>query len=386
MDSHSAPKLELLNGLRGIAVIAVVLHHSFFDDFRYGIDSPATSLPVALVMSSGWLGVNLFFFLSGFVLYFPYAIGRRQLEGAGDAVDFYRRRFFRLIPLYSLVWVVSLVFVSGLPLDNPKIYLVALGFLTVLFPYHPQTFFPPGNWVMWSIGVEIWFSILFPALLIAIGRFGWRRLLPAVLLFALAVRLTGKSVVGMESEPLNFISDSVFGRLDEFLLGMLAAEMYRTRRTISARWFLAGLGMIIAAALIWAGWFHHVLPATATAFAVNLLDVGILLCVLHLLLEPRRLASWLQANPLQLLGVMCYSIYLWHGIVLQKFSPSYHQGAVQYLAYLAVVFGLSFLTYRYIEFGNVKTWRALVPGLELRSKPDSADSKSVKSDHAPPAS
>jgi peptidoglycan/LPS O-acetylase OafA/YrhL len=367
MTLQTATRLPVVNGLRGLAVIGVIAHHSFFDDFRYGVDAAGETFPLALLMSSGWLGVNLFFFLSGLVLYLPYAAGDRSLGTRSDIVDFYARRARRLVPLYTLMWILSLVFMSGLQLDGKRIYVAALAYASFLFPFHPETFFPPGNWVMWSIGVEVWFSVLLPVLALALSRYGWHRLLPAVLVGALAVRVVGKLFVGAPDAPLNFVSDSVLGRMDEFVLGMLAAHLYCTRQVLTGRWFCAGALLVLAAMLMWAGWYHHVMPPVVTALAVNLLDVGFLLCALHLLLSRSRIGDLLRNGWLQLLGMMCYSIYLWHGIVQLRFKASFHHGVLEYVAYLAVILALSFLTYRYVEFGSVRSWRELVPALRTRT-------------------
>lgn len=355
-------KLSVINGMRGIAILAVIFYHSFFDEFKYGWAENNVPLPLDIFLSSGWLGVNLFFVLSGFVLYLPYATGQRDMQASGGVRDFYRRRALRLLPLYTLVWIVSLVFVSKLVMSDPKFYLAAAAYLTCLFPFHPQYFEPPGNWVMWSLGVEVWFSVLFPLLVAAIARFGWRRVFPAVLIIALAVRIIGH--VFTPPAPgvvLNFVSDSVIGRLDEFLYGMLAAHLYVQRRKLPAWCVYAGFVAIGAAMLMWAAWFRLWMPLPFTAFAVNLLDIGLFCLLMQLLLGWERLAALVSARLLQLAGMMCYSVYLWHGIVRLKYGTEYDAGVIQYATYLTLVFALSALTYRYVEFGHVRDWRALVP-------------------------
>jgi peptidoglycan/LPS O-acetylase OafA/YrhL len=362
-------KLAVVNGLRGVAILAVIFYHSFFDAFKYGWAENRVPLPLDIFFSSGWLGVNLFFVLSGFVLYLPYATGQRDMRAAGGVRDFYRRRALRLLPLYTLVWVVSLVFVSGLALSDPEFYIAAAAFLTCLFPFHPDYFEPPGNWVMWSLGVEIWFSVLFPLLVAALHRFGWRRVFTVALLGALAVRIAGH--VFAPSGPgiiLNFVSDSVLGRLDEFLYGMLAAHLYVQRRALPAWCVWAGFIAIGAAMLMWAAWFRLWLPLPYTAFAINLLDVGLFCLLMQLLLGWERIASLVSARVLQLAGMMCYSIYLWHGIVRLKYGTEYDAGVIQYASYLAIVFALSALTYRYVEFGHVREWRALIPARAVVAK------------------
>src|SRR5690242_8532584 len=110
----SPQRLSFINGLRGVALLGVVLHHSFFHRFRYGLETGRLG-PLEVLGSSGWLGVNLFFFLSGFVLYYPYLLGRRRMESLADVRWFLRHRAERLLPLYLFIGVLGLVLISGLP-------------------------------------------------------------------------------------------------------------------------------------------------------------------------------------------------------------------------------------------------------------------------------
>jgi peptidoglycan/LPS O-acetylase OafA/YrhL len=364
-------KLAVINGLRGLAILAVIAHHAFFDAFKYGWAENSIPLPLDILFSSGWLGVNLFFFLSGFVLYLPFAKGSRGMTTRAELLDFYRRRALRLLPLYTFVWVLSLTFVAGFSLNDPRFYQAALAFITCLFPYHPDYFEPPGNWVMWSLGVEIWFSVLFPILIVAILRYGWRIVIGAVLTLSLAVRLAGH--VWTPAEPgtiLNFVSDSVIGRLDEFLYGMLAAHLYVARRALPRWTFPLGLLLLGVAMLMWAAWYRQFLPLPATALAVNLLDLGLFLVAMYVLMHRTVLVAVFSNTFLQLAGMMCYSLYLWHGIVRLKFPDSYDAGVLQFATYLLVVLVLSAISYRYIEFAQVRSWRELVPRRESAAIPD----------------
>jgi peptidoglycan/LPS O-acetylase OafA/YrhL len=100
---------------------------------------------------------------------------------------------------------------------------------------------------------------------------------------------------------------------------------------------------------------------TSAAFYSLALDLGIFLVAGWLARGPSLVRRVLENRPLQLLGMMCYSVYLWHGIVLLRFEPSFRQGALPYLAYLGVVLLLSAATYRYVEFRQVSDWRELLP-------------------------
>lgn len=354
-------RLGVINGLRGIAIIGTVFHHSFFDYFKYGAAHNSTPWVVDLIASSGWLGVNLFFFLSGFVLYLPYSSDKRRMATRGDVREFYRRRFIRLMPLYTFIWVVSLIFVADLQLNQLYFYKAALLYLGCLYPFYPGMFYPPGNWVMWSLGAEIWFSVLFPLVVIVVRRLGWMKGLGFALLGALCVRVAGQWILGTAATPLNMVSDSVIGRLDEFVLGMYGAHLYRTGFRASSSHLMLGLGLLATGALIWAWRYLGVIPPLSGAVANNFVDLGMLLITITVLTLSRWWSTMLQARWLQLAGIMCYSIYMWHGIVQLQFKQSLHSGLLPYVAYLLLVMVLSAFTFRYIEFRSVASWRELIP-------------------------
>jgi peptidoglycan/LPS O-acetylase OafA/YrhL len=270
----------------------------------------------------------------------------------------------RLAPLYTLVWLISLVFMTDLRLDQPGFYKAALLYLTCLYPFSAETFFPPGNWVMWSLGAEIWFSVLFPVAAVVLHRIGWSRGLALVLLGAFGVRVVGQHLLGNAATPLNFISDSVFGRLDEFILGMYAAHLYRAGFQASSRHLLLGIGLLLVGALIWAWRYLGALPPLTGSIANDFVDFGVLFITLSALTLRARWVAVLQQRWLQLLGVMCYSIYMWHGIVQLHFKQSLHAGFLAYASYLAVVLAISAFTFRYIEFRGTASWRELIPTSE----------------------
>jgi peptidoglycan/LPS O-acetylase OafA/YrhL len=369
--SASPGKIAVINGLRGVAIAGVIFHHAYFRFLRYGQDDPDALLRLAKsVPSSGWLGVNLFFMLSGFVLCWPYARGSRSIAGPGDVGGFYLRRAARLLPLYWFICLVSLALYTDFRLEDPRLagWLAALA--TATFQFSSATFMPAPNWVLWSLAVEICFSLAFPFLLLAFRRHGWRRPLAAIVLVSLATRVTGHVVLyaAPHGGILNAISDSALGRLDEFALGMFLAHLVANGHapgTFSGRRALLGLGGIAAAMCLWGAWYRMEIPAASAALISWPLDLGMFFVIGHLVTRPagapslaRRIAS---AWPLQMLGLMCYSLYVWHGILMQRLFPDFREDAAQFAAYFATLLLCSALTYRFIEFGNVKSIRGLLP-------------------------
>src|SRR5689334_7390746 len=157
-------RIDAINGLRGLAIIGVVFHHSFAKLFSSS-DTPYGFLGMTFArvpfLTDGMLGVDLFFVLSGFVLFLPYALGRRNLDGNGIR-QYYWRRFLRLAPLYGLCILVCTTFSYPASAYSKAYYEQIFYLFSVTFPFSEANFYPTPNWVLWSLGVEIWFSVIFP--------------------------------------------------------------------------------------------------------------------------------------------------------------------------------------------------------------------------------
>jgi peptidoglycan/LPS O-acetylase OafA/YrhL len=340
----STKKIASVNGLRGLAICAVVMHHSFsYFAVASGVGKP--------MLTNGWLGVNLFFLLSGFVLYLPYADGQRPI----DAKDFYRRRFLRLAPLFFFACLISTAF-SAKPFA-----LSAVALFSGLYALAPGTFFPEQNWVLWSLGIEIYFSIVFPFVAFLLRRHAALTVVLGIIL-SLIVQAVGFKL-GYR-QYLDWISASLPGRIDEFLLGMLAAHLWARQQNIPYSKFCSPLGcaLLVTAMLGFDEWTAGFAWRFVGAILLLLADVGFFLVLMGALRQGRSshvLTSW----PLQVLGLMCYSIYVWHGILLVHLFPNVETDTSTtlkwYPIYLCMLFGISAMTYRYIEFRSSDDWRRL---------------------------
>jgi peptidoglycan/LPS O-acetylase OafA/YrhL len=336
-------KIASINGLRGIAICAVVLHHSFsYFAVASGVGKP--------LLTNGWLGVDLFFLLSGFVLYLPYANGRLI-----DAKDFYRRRFLRLAPLFFFVCLISTVFSP-----NP-FALSAVALFGGLFALHPATFFPSQNWVLWSLGIEIYFSIAFPLV-----AYAFRRHVALTVALGIILSLIVQ-VIGFQlgyRQHLDWISASLPGRLDEFLLGTLAAHIWARQKNLPYSQFSIPLGCVMLALAMFGfdAWTTGFAWRFVGSILLLLADLGFFLLLMGALRRgwsARVLTSW----PLQVLGLTCYSIYVWHGLLVVRLFPNVETDVSTtlkwYPIYLFLLFGISAMTYRFIEFGAIADWRRL---------------------------
>ena len=366
--SMVAPRLGVVNGLRGVAILAVIWHH--FGRVAPTWRAPVVAgwpLPWASFLTNGWLGVNLFFMLSGLVLYLPYAQGTRTLEEPHAIRDFYRRRAQRLLPLYYVSLVVVWIFLVHPTLDAGGLEEVGLA-TTLTFVFTKAHFAPRFNSSLWSLGIEVWVSVLFPVLIVGGKRLGARRLLLYVALLALAVRCAGVAIPAFDrphNPYLNPLKDSALGRLDDFVVGMVIAELVVARSWLEARrarW-LAPLGLLA----LWTGcalWDLRAtghLPKAVTPFLDIVVDAGLFAITCAAIASRGLLHRLLSSGLLQVPGKMCYSLYVWQGIVLRALiHPDY--GLADVALFVVFLAALSATTYRYIEFRHERDWRALFRG------------------------
>jgi peptidoglycan/LPS O-acetylase OafA/YrhL len=160
---HPRHRLPGLEALRGLAALAVALHH-------IGVESFAPRLPL---LPQAYLAVDLFFVLSGFVIALAYEQEmRRGLSPAG----FLRRRLIRLYPLFLLSLVLALLaaglgWLLGVPLGGPFLLLAGLPAALLLLPLplpatgHAWRPVVPLNPAAWSLSIEIWGNLFYALLL-----------------------------------------------------------------------------------------------------------------------------------------------------------------------------------------------------------------------------
>ncbi|ENM5855999.1 acyltransferase, partial [Vibrio mimicus] len=259
--------------------------------------------------------------------------------------------------------LVLMVFHTNRQLADPLLYRSLFLNFSLIFPFTQSTFFQEPNWVTWSLGVEICFSIIFPVIVLSINRIGWIKTVTCVLILCFLVRIIGRIVYEGPTRPaISFPSDTIFGRLDDFVLGMLVAHLYvknRFNKFLSLQFFV-GIILIFLSFIGWGWWYRgngDYILSSGLSMPFNL---GLVLAINSLLKKKTIFTRMISLWPLQLLGMMCYSLYLWHGVIVQEYATSVHS-ITSYPIYLLLTFVISWFTYRYIEFRGVENWRKLLP-------------------------
>lgn len=338
--SGKSSHLDALTGIRGIAAWLVVLYH-----IRLSLTALLPGEVIA-VLAKGYLAVDLFFMLSGFVIWYNYA-DRLHAGGGADVRLFLWRRFARVWPLHAVIFAAFVAFVGlllatgraapGYPLAELPLHLLLVqnwGLTEALSWNHPA----------WSISTEFAAYLLFP--LIVLLR--WDRLSPpALLLLAggllaalhLLFTLTGHRVLGDAIPQLG-----LWRCLAGFALGNVLCLLWlhwRARRGLD---LLAGLA---AFAITGAGLALH---WPETAFAPAAFFAGLL----ALALGQGALVRLLGGRLLTYLGEISYSTYLAHFLLwivwkLLFVDASLQLGWVGFAGFLGLVLVASVALYHGVE-------------------------------------
>jgi peptidoglycan/LPS O-acetylase OafA/YrhL len=347
------------DGLRAIAAVLVVMVHTAFGS-GFTLRSWAGIYTARLE-----IGVSVFFLISGFLLYRPFAASHIAGAPAPAVGRFWVRRFLRIVPAYWLAFIVTSYAMHA----NPKVLpgwhsvLIYLGLVQVYIPSHALT----GISQSWSLCTEVAFYLFLPlyaAVVVARRRSDrsqlGRELSGVALLYVLglAVRFALLHIhaplayVGVEWLPACF---------DLFALGMGLAVVssWLAHRRAEPRWLwhpvLPWVSWSLALGTLWA--VAHVgvstlplqRPTPWRGLAQELL-YG--LFALFLLLPavfgpPRRgmIRRGLQSPPMVGLGVVSYGVYLWHQAWGQEFLGWTHAiFRVAFPEMLGVVLALSVAT------------------------------------------
>jgi peptidoglycan/LPS O-acetylase OafA/YrhL len=310
----SVRRVPALDGLRGLAALLVLVFHCAPDPTVLGFRS-------SILVHSAWVGVDLFFVLSGFLI----TRGLIELQDVGNRYFiFYARRVLRIFPLYYFALTPALCLFLTIPAARPEAAKLAAPAWYYLYSYNIYVLIP-NDWAgcdyldhFWSLCVEEQFYLVWPFLVFNLRG---RRLL-AGMLATLGLAVLAKLLLAAAGVGWAPIYASTPTRMDAFALGGLGAyaEAYGLGRRENGKHLTRAAGVVALLVLAY-GAVYKGLPIdsrlthlTATP-AVDLLFglvVFLLACSTRPLLGLRRLCA---TRWLGLVGTYSYGIYVYHWIV-----------------------------------------------------------------------
>jgi len=366
--------IPAIDGLRAVAVIAVMLYH----------------LGVPWI-PGGFLGVDLFFVISGYVIT-RLLLDSIQRSGGLDLRAFYKSRLRRLLPPLAFMIVTTTLFIGVWAPDTIKRLLTdtpfsLLGVMNWWLVFRQADYFeaigrPPLLQHTWSLGVEAQFYLVWPLILLLVLRQLGRKVIPAAALIiaigsGVALFLVSLSVDSSSSQSISHV---YFGTdthsIGLFLGAALAVNWIPQNLKIDiakrAQDVIDGIGVFgflgILACFLFIDQGNPTLYKIAFPLA-GIFGCAIIMSVVH---PASRFAPLLQGKAILWIGERSYAIYLWHWIIFQVTRPSVDIAGASWALYalrVLIVFALADISLRWVELpfrnGYIESW---FRGMKYRTK------------------
>ncbi len=325
-----------IDGLRAVAVLAVIFFHAGFESF-----------------SGGYVGVDIFFVISGFLI--TSMIASDLEKKRFSLLDFYERRARRILPalLFLIICCIPAACLFLLPEDLEEFFnsvLSVIGFYSNFFFWKSQDYFGQDAELIplihtWTIAVEEQYYIFFPLLLIFLSR--QTRSFKGVALLCLFVVSLAYSIWASYHYP-----DAAFfllpTRIWEFLIGSFAA-LYFQKVSILHSSALRNLLSLIGLLLILGSIFGFHSEMLYPSFYALLPTLGTALVIVFS--KNTWVGNLLSLRFVGVIGLVSYSAYLWHQPIFAFFRLHYSEvsSALAWLALSGLVLIFAVLSYKLVE-------------------------------------
>jgi peptidoglycan/LPS O-acetylase OafA/YrhL len=316
-------QIPSLNGWRAVAILLVILDHAV-----YTVGFPVSRIPTWgwIFLQQGNLGVRIFFVLSGFLIT-HLLLREAERRDAISLKHFYLRRCLRILPVY-LIYLVILALLIKLGCIGGESNSSWFGVLT----FTRNMVGPVSSYTshFWSLAVEEQFYLAWPLCLVTFAL--WRRPRDAKLLLLIPVllcplvRMSGMSI-GKSGEFCGrvFGGNSILVYADSLAMGCLGAFWLRRaslRLKLARPSFVLALALaIIAFGAVWGhvgGWGGNIIvSACIPSFQAFAILIAMWISAQHQNSIIFRVLNW---PPVNLLGVLSYSIYIWHVLFLCNYT------------------------------------------------------------------
>ena len=366
--------IPAIDGLRAVAVIAVMLYHLGFN-----------------WIPGGFLGVDLFFVISGYVIT-RLLLDSIQRSGGLDLRAFYMARIRRLLPPLVFMIITTTIVVGFWAPDTMRRFLgdapfALFGGMNWWLVFRQTDYFeaigrPPLLQHTWSLGVEAQFYLVWPLILLLVLRYFGKNKIPGAALLIAAISGIALFLVSLQIDAASTstVSHVYFGTdthsIGLFLGAALAVswipQNLKESVTRKAQDFIDGIGIVGFLGIIAAFLFIDESDPTLYKIAfplVGLCGCAILISIVH---PASRFAPILSSKPFVWIGERSYAIYLWHWVIFQITRPQYDLEGSDWALYalrVLIVFALADISLRLVELpvrtGLIDYW---FKGMKYRTK------------------
>jgi peptidoglycan/LPS O-acetylase OafA/YrhL len=366
--------IPAIDGLRAIAVIAVILYH----------------LGISWI-PGGFLGVDLFFVISGYVIT-RLLLDSIQERGGLDLRDFYMARIRRLLPPLIFMIVVTSIIVGIWAPDTTKKFLTdapfsIFGGMNWWLVFNQQDYFessgrPPLLQHTWSLAVEAQFYLLWPLILLVVLKYFGKKVIPAAALMIAAISGVALMLVSFQLDATNSskVSHIYFGTdthsIGLFLGAALAVswipQNFNLQVTRRAQDFIDGIGVFGFIGIL--ATFALIDESEPTLYRIafplaGIFGTAILISIVH---PASRFAPLLRNKVLLWIGERSYAIYLWHWVIFQISRPQVDLDGENWALFslrILLVLAMADISLRLVELpirsGAVAYWFG---GMKYRTK------------------
>jgi peptidoglycan/LPS O-acetylase OafA/YrhL len=371
--------IDFFDPLRGIAIIGVFLFHALdylarnyaqlpWDGWFRTFPTPRW-LVLVFPGTLGWVGVALFFVISGFCIHLSYSRSRRS-----SFTDFYLRRFFRIYPpyLFTLLLFAFVIPRNDLAFGPFNAWTQLAVHLAMINNIDIHSIYRVNN-SFWSIAIEAQLYVLYPALLFLAAKLGWRRALTGLAILEVFLRVIAPplylSMTGQPKVP-TWIDFSPLTYWYSWSIGAWLADAYLQNKPLpfakSSLWLWGALALgtyfvqhlyplsFLFFAVLTTAWIAKQLAGEAPAFQF-----------------PKFCTAYLSR-----IGVLSYSIYLLHQplmdqivVLVIRLRPSLAVAPIpKFLIALStwvIIVPLSALLYRYCELPSIRLGKTVIEKLRV---------------------
>ena len=365
--------ISSIDGLRAIAVTAVVLYH----------------LGISWI-PGGFLGVDLFFVISGYVIT-RLILDSINQSSALDLRAFYAARLRRIYPGFIFMVICTIIFIGVWAPEAIKRFLTDLpyaltGSINWYLVARNQDYFetigrPPLLQHTWSLAVELQFYLIWPIILLTVLKYFGKKNVARIALAIAIISGVTLFIVSLSLDQANAkqISHIYFGTdthsLGLFLGSALAVswipQNLSAAITKRAQDVIDGIGVVGLLGLISVFLFIDQSNANLYRIAFPLAGIFGCLVIISLVHPASRFAPIISTAPFRWVGQRSYGIYIWHWVIFQVTRPSVDlsgQTWALYLARVLLVLALADISLRWVEIpfrqGAVQNW---FRGMKYRS-------------------
>ena len=369
----SSRHISSIDGLRAIAVTAVVLYH----------------LGISWI-PGGFLGVDLFFVISGYVIT-RLILDSINQSSALDLRAFYAARIRRIYPGFLFMVISTIIFIGVWAPEAIKRFLSDLpyalsGAINWALVARNQDYFetigrPPLLQHTWSLAVELQFYLIWPIILLTVLKYFGKKNIARIALIIAIISGTALFLVSLQLDQANSakVSHIYFGTdthsLGLFLGSALAVswipQNLSANITRRAQDVIDGIGVVGLLGLISTFLFIDESNAGLYQVAFPLAAIFGCLVIISLVHPASRFAPIISTPPFRWVGQRSYGIYIWHWVIFQVTRPSVDLSGETWALYLArvlLVLALADISLRWVEIpfrqGHVQTW---FRGMKYRS-------------------